>query len=482
MERTEKAQEIIWHGLPVLGLFLWGALCLTNNLWYDEAYSASLVSLPWERLIYITAVDAHSPFYYSLLKPIYHLFGGGTFFVSLKLFSLAFMMGYLMLGKYYVRKLFGRQISIYFMLFSLLMPIMSVQAGNVRMYAVAIFFMTLTGLTAYDIYLEASRKKWIIFCLASICTVYCHTFALIQTFLLYLLFLGALLYGKQYKKLKGFFLSGIAVSVVFSPWLVVTIWQLILRMRYDTGSAVNRPGISTFMEYCEEWFSAGETPIGPVVFLGMGLCIVLGYLAVDWMRSHNNFAPAIGMGALGLTALAGALIAVYVNNCFLGRYIFPGYGFLMLFYAVGMSQLRSVRLKAGILVVAVCCFLMQYSSELSLEYGNGLDAYEQYVEENFTEEDAIIGPYAHTLFLNVYHPELQYFICDYKHYSLPFVNTEVYWGMQQVSHVQGNFWYLCFASDSPEKVGDNFAYEEVLRFHHMYYDFVLYRLTPHTAI
>ena len=142
---------VLWHGLPVVALFIWGAFCITNNLWYDEAYSASMVSLSWKRLIYITATDDHSPFYYVLLKLFYHLCGGGTHFWALKLMSVLFMLGYMLLGKYYVEKLFDRKISVYFMLFSLLMPIFSVQAGNVRMYAVALFFLTLTGLSAYDI-------------------------------------------------------------------------------------------------------------------------------------------------------------------------------------------------------------------------------------------------------------------------------------------------------------------------------------------
>ena len=135
---------LLWHGLPVAALLLWGAFCITNSLWYDEAYSASMVSLPWKRLIYITATDDHSPFYYVLLKSFYHLCGGGTHFWALKLMSVLFMLGYMLLGKYYVAKLFDRKISVYFMLFSLLMPIFSVQAGNVRMYAVALFFLTMT--------------------------------------------------------------------------------------------------------------------------------------------------------------------------------------------------------------------------------------------------------------------------------------------------------------------------------------------------
>ena len=111
-------------------------------------------------------------------------------FLSLKLLSVLFMTGYMLLGKYYVAKLFDRKISVYFMTFSLLMPIFSVQAGNVRMYAMALFFLTLAGLAAYDIFREATRRKWIVFCVASICTVYCHTFALIQTFFVLYAFSG----------------------------------------------------------------------------------------------------------------------------------------------------------------------------------------------------------------------------------------------------------------------------------------------------
>ena len=473
----EKRENFIWHALPVLALVVWGAFCITNNLWYDEAYSASMVSLPWMRLIYITAVDAHSPFYYGVLKVVYHLLGGGTHYQSLKLMSLLFMMGYMLLGKYYVRKLFDRKVSVYFMLFSLLMPIMTVQAGNVRMYAFALFFMTLTGLLAYDIYRDATRKKWILFCLASIGTVYCHTFAMIQTFLLYLLFLGALLYSKQYQKVKHFFGCGGVVAVVFSPWLLVTCKQMALRMQYDTGAIGDRATLYSFMDYCKEWFSALETPIGMVVFLGMAIALILGYYAVDWMRETHNYAPAVGMGALGLTVLTGGLVSVYINNCFLGRYAFPGFGFLMLFYAVGMTRLNGKNLKKAILAAALLCFVLQYRSELELEYDTGLASYEEFWAENVTEEDVVIVPTTHPLMLNVYHPEMSYYVNLYKSYKLPFVNTEALTDYSQLDAYAGNIWYLTFAGDQPgESMAASFDYEEAFRFSHMYYDFVIYQM------
>lgn len=478
MKDAEGRLHLIWRFLPLAGAVIWGSLCITNNLWYDEAYSASMVSLPWKRLIYITAVDDHSPFYYVLLKLFYHLWGGGTRFWSLKLMSLLFMTGYLLLGKYYVKKLFGKRISVYFMTFSILMPIMTVQAGNVRMYAAALFFLTLTGLSAYDIWLESGRRKWLVFCMASICTVYCHTFALIQTFLLYLLFLGVLVYAKQREKIINFFKCGTAVSVAFSPWLLVTCRQFLLRMRYDTGSVSEHPDRYAFMDYCAEWFSALETPIGPVIFLGMGLAVVLGYCAVDWMRTNHNYAPALGVGALGLTILTGVLISVYVNNCFLGRYAFPGFGFLMLFYAVGMDAVVCAWRKGALVLAAVLCFLPQYRSELALEYDPGLEIYEEFWESRVTEEDVMIGPFTHTIFLNVYHPQLQYYLFGGKLYSLPFVNTDALLEYSQLDGVEGNIWWICFQGDEPKQVAGHYDYEEALSFHYMYYDFVIYRLLP----
>ena len=479
-------QTLLWHGLPVAALVIWGAFCITNNLWYDEAYSASMVSLPWKRLIYITATDDHSPFYYVLLKLFYHLCGGGTHFWALKLMSVLFMLGYMLLGKYYVTKLFDRKISVYFMTFSLLMPIFSVQAGNVRMYAVALFFLTLTGLSAYDIFREATRKKWIVFCLASICTVYCHTFALIQTFLFYGLFLLTILICRKKELIRGFLISGFTVAIVFSPWLAVTCRQFILRMRYDDGSTAELATLNSVMDYCKEWFSAVETPIGIVVLLGIALCLVLSYGAVDWVRQHGNAAPAIGAATFALTGIVGGVISATINNCFMGRYAFPGMGFVMLWYAVGFAQIvENAGEKsrkwwiAGTLGTASLCFVLQYTSEIHLEYDQGLETYENFIETEVTENDAIIGPYTHTIFLNVYHPELHYYLVGYKLYSLPFANTEALMEYNQLDSYE-NLWYICFKGGEPDPMEDGYNYEVELEFHYMYYDFVIYRLEPKT--
>jgi uncharacterized membrane protein len=493
-----KTMHFWWSILPFIGWLIWGALGITNNLWFDEAYSASLVSHSWYEMVKITASDVHSPFYYVLLKLFYHVFGGGSHFWALKQMSVLFMVGYLFLGKYYVRKLFGEKVSVWFMFFSIAMPIMMVQAGNVRMYAVALFFMTLAGLSAYDLYqsyvnepeynVDAAsgvkkrkdivlRRKWWIFRLASLACVYCHTFAMIQMVVIYGLFLGAIIIGKKRNMLKPFFLSGGFVSLLFAPWLLVTVYQMRMRMINNPPvPASGIPTIYTFMDYCKEWFSALETPIAPVVFGGMGLTVFLGYYAVDAMRRSKIYTPGLGVSAIGLTALVGTLISLYINPCFLGRYAFPGFGSLALMYGLGMVQIHSRKVKIGVVVLALSCFFMQYRSELSLEYDPGLATYQDFYQENVTEEDCIMAPNQHSAFLSVYHPDLLYFLYGYKPGSLPFKNTAAYYDWSQLEAVNGNKWFICFQGDEPDELAERYDYREVLSFHYMYYDFVIYQL------
>lgn len=78
--KSENIMHILWKILPFAGLLLWGPLCVTDNLWYDEGYTAALISRPLGELVEITSQDVHAPFYYILLKGFYTLCGGGTCF------------------------------------------------------------------------------------------------------------------------------------------------------------------------------------------------------------------------------------------------------------------------------------------------------------------------------------------------------------------------------------------------------------------
>lgn len=478
-QKARGGYHILWTILPYMGLIVWGALCITDNLWYDEAYTAALISHPLGELVRITSQDVHAPFYYILLKGFYTLCGGGTHYWLLKLFSLLWMFAYLLLGKYGVKRLYDEQTSVYFMLFSILMPSMCIQAGNARMYAMGLFFFTAAALLACGILRRSSTVKWILFCLCSIGSVYSHTFSMLETFILYLILLGALLYRKKYTLLKWYLGSGLAVAACYMSWLLVVYRQMQSRIAAaGANEQLFVPDMYTLMDYCKEWFSAMDTPIMSVIYLGMALTLFLGYYAVDSMRSSKNYIPGWGMGILGLTALTGGLLSYYVTPCFLGRYIFAGFGALALLYAVGMRQISSLRIRAVVLLVFLFCFASQYRSELELEYDKGLQEYETFYENNVEEEDLLMATDIHPLLLSVYHPERQYMAYGYLPPFSPFQNTAVFTQWEQLEGVTGNIWLIGFADRDMPGFSPYYSLEQTFSFHYMYYDFVIYRLAP----
>ncbi len=471
--------HFLWKVLPFLGLAVWGTLCISNNLWYDEGYTAALVSRSLKELIQITSQDVHAPFYYILLKGFYTLCGGGSHYWSLKVFSLLFMIGYLLMGKYEVKKLFDEQTSVYFMLFSLLMPGMCVQAGNARMYAMGLFFFTATCLLACSILRDSTGKKWILFCLCSIASVYSHTFTMVETFILYLILFGILLYQKKFTLLKWYLGSGAVVAVSYMSWLLVVYRQMQSKIAMaGANEELFVPTMYTLIDYCKEWFSAIETPITLVVYLGMALTLFLGYYAVDGMRRSGCYIAAWGMGILGLTALSGCLLSYYVTPCFLGRYIFTGFGALALWYAVGMRQIASRRIRAAVILIFLLCFGLQYRSELGLEYDKGLQEYEEFYQNNVKEEDLIMATEIHPLYLNIYHPDRQYMIYGYLPPYSPFRNTVAFTEWEQLEDVTGDIWLYTLAHLDMPSFSPYYSYELVYQFHFMYYDLVIYRLVP----
>lgn len=474
----------LWEGvyalLPFIGALVWLPFCLTENLWYDEAYTAAMVSLPWKEMILTTAHDVHSPFYYALLKLFYLLCGGGAYLPVLKLFSLLFLTGYLFLGKVTVAKLFSKEVSFYFLILSILSPLALVQAGTVRMYTLALFCMTLMGLTAYELLIEPQaegrRGKWILLTLATVATMYSHTFAMIEAFFFYVLLLAAVWRAGRRALARKYFLSGLVATILYLPWLAVTAYQFLYRMRNDTGSREQLADLSSVRDCLMEWFSSGTNPSVAVVVIELAVAIVLLSLAFIKLRKDGNLTPAIGFGSIVLTVAFGGIVSATVNNCFMGRYVFAGMGFFMLLLAIGMTRLRAKWGKGVILALLLGCMMVSYRAELRDEYDDGLTDYRAFVENEVMAEDAIVCANYHELFLSVYAPELQYYLWNYKPAAIPFANTEVFYSADQLASVPGTLYLLAFEGESPDEVEEHYSYHEVMHFPYMYYDFVLYRL------
>ncbi|MFR2148919.1 MAG: hypothetical protein ACLS5C_11385 [Waltera sp.] len=171
---------------------------------------------------------------------------------------------------------------------------------------------------------------------------------------------------------------------------------------------------------------------------------------------------------IALTGIVGGVISATVNNCFMGRYAFPGMCFVMLWYAVGFSQILDTAKEkqkwwvGGILAPAMLCFCCNMYRRSGWNMMTDCKIRRFYRRTGHGKR-CLYRPYTHTIFLNVYHPELHYYLLGYKLYSLPFVNTEALTNYSQLE-TYDNLWYICFQGGVPNEVEGEYRYEEAVKF------------------
>jgi uncharacterized membrane protein len=83
-------------------------LSLRQSIWFDEGYSILLAKQPVGELLALTAVDAHPPLYYLLLKAWGEMFGFTEF--ALRSLSALFLGGAVTTMLLLIRRLFGTRV------------------------------------------------------------------------------------------------------------------------------------------------------------------------------------------------------------------------------------------------------------------------------------------------------------------------------------------------------------------------------------
>lgn len=212
--------------LFILANILYLPLIFSDVFCYDEAYTVGMINRSFGEIIEITGQDVHSPFYYIVLKLFCSVFGMDRL-VFTRVFSWIFMILFLWVGGRICRKIYGEKTECYWLLLSAFMPVMVIQTANARMYTMGLFFVTVSSYLAYSIYKNATRKKWILFTIFSIITIYVHTFCMIEMVVIYAMFIFAALFKKQTKPALKMLCSGLVVSISYLPWLFILYHQFL---------------------------------------------------------------------------------------------------------------------------------------------------------------------------------------------------------------------------------------------------------------
>ena len=171
---TEK--KVIFTAFILLSA-VYLSLVWNNNVWMDEAFTASLVHTDLAGVIRASMNDTLPPLYNIILKLATDVFGYTT--PVMKITSVIPMILTLAVGAVTVRRRFGFSTAILFMMFVTFMPLMMYYGVEIRMYSLGFFFATASGVYAYEVISDPGRKNWALFTCFSVLAGYSHHFAFV---------------------------------------------------------------------------------------------------------------------------------------------------------------------------------------------------------------------------------------------------------------------------------------------------------------
>lgn len=435
-------------------------ICRNQAVDWDEAYSLSLISkLTLEEMIHTTALDMHPPLYYLLLRGFSAIFG--TQFFALKMLSVLLNGGVMVLGITMVRKNWGAKAAFLFNLVIGLGPQFIFYSVNIRMYALAFFFVMWNALLAYEIIQGKGKLKWILFVLSGLGGVYSHYFAVVPLVLIY----GYLLVGlflERRKDVKYFFLCCGATIIGYLPWIVIYIldnqkgvdalighlpWMsTVIKSfaREELGSfnlsKIDFVGLAEWMFYTNIKFSV---VMGVALFVA---ALVMFFLkAQTYTRKKRLFLEMCATNLL-LSYVVIAILASGNSHFLDNRYVFASLGTFWLFVVIVFSEkgkMVSCMLAACLTIFGLSAYTIQKGVELGTNHymGETIRLLEQVKEEdyilyNFPTYHIVYGAHLpEQEFIWVEDMDWENYEQDYI-YFISWGPIEISWSIQQEYQIQ----------------------------------------------
>ena len=468
---SEKNKNIIILSVSLLAVLLMLPLALTKNLAYDPAYSVAMVRHSFKEIITLCSYDVHSPLYYFIAKIFYHVFLNHIF--GLKICSLAFFAFYIWILAFPFRKEFGFKMSLTMIVLSTFFPTFLTHNTEARMYSMAVASFTAVAFLGYRIIKEFKIKYAILFLIASVFSVYIHTYTMLSTVLVYLVMAVFIIIGKENRKKKivWFLINALIVSISYLPWLFSLVSQFGDKAEgalgeYDAAYYIN--------DIILEFFSSNMYPKKYQVIIWF---IIVLFSAVVVLVKKSPYIKEIIIGFSMIVIIAAVGIYLSVNNspCFMGRYLNCMAPFVLFLIAAAIDKIDSKIIVGLILLFGFLGGVLVYRDRFHIEYEGGIDGYIEYAKEHFEEDDALIYADIHNNLLSVYYSDVYSFIYGRKDDFNPYKTDEVFTDMEQLQRIKGNVYLVCFDNKNPGWFLEC-DYEQVYGFHFMYYNFSLYRI------
>lgn len=381
-EFLNKNEKKIIFTVFVLLSAVYLSLVWNNNVWMDEAFTASLVHTDFRGVIERSMADTLPPLYNIILKLMTDIFGYSI--PVMKITSVIPMLLTLLIGATVVRRRFGIRTALLFMLFITFMPLFMYYGVEIRMYSLGFFFATASGVYAYEIVCKPTYRNWAVFTVYSTLAGYSHHFAFVTVAFAYFYLLLYFIFVKR-DKLKNWFLCLGATFLLYLPCLVVTLKQFSRVSGYFSMPDIDA---AMFFQYCVYPYIVrvrSASVLCALLMLSALVCFAINMIQKKGNRTKTIFAICLFTVYYGVLLFGTVVCTVMDANIFVDRYLFFATGLLWLFAAIMLTESDNTFYAAvtASLIIGIC----SYSVEYKTEYGNSADEEIAFLRDNIREGD-----------------------------------------------------------------------------------------------
>ena len=223
-KRKKELRYLCLGGVFTLLQFLFFfLLCRYDRITYDSSYQYSLNLHSLKEIFELLPMDYSPPLYSVLMKGYSAVFGYDL--ITMRFLSCILLSSLFFLALFPLRRLAGKYASVVASVLFLTSSYNLFFCVEIRPTVLAYILTTWMLVYAALIFFDTRKKDIVFFTVfASLC-MYTHNVSLIIAFFVYGLAVILSIIIKRYDLTRRFLVSGLIVSVLYIPWLIVLIGQ-----------------------------------------------------------------------------------------------------------------------------------------------------------------------------------------------------------------------------------------------------------------
>lgn len=331
----------------------------------------------------------HPVLYYFVLKILNLIFGSNI--LVYRLFSIIPLAILGIIGFTHIRKDFGEKVGLLFSFLILFLPGITRYATEIRMYSLAMLFVTITAIYGYRLYKDRfSNKNLIIFGIFSLASAYTHYYGLMAAGLINLAIFIYLI--KQIKQRKTEFIKFISCTIIqvifYIPWLVFFVSQV---KGVSNGFWIGFYFPDTLIDAMIVPFMGSYVNRSIAIIVTTLLYTFSMYLLYKEYKEKNEIKPGVlaGIGYLAVI-IAACIVSIIMHPILIDRYLLVVMGLLAFFIAFSLSKQKNKNIIIGICTIILIISIFNNIHIIKTNYALSNDEMLGYLRENVKKEDTFL--------------------------------------------------------------------------------------------